>query len=339
MSNGPIPDALIYEVSPRDGLQNEPVVLPTEQKLALIARLVDAGVSDIEVTSFVRPRWIPQLSDALELCRALPRGVTTPSGAPVRYWGLVPNEVGLERAIEGGIRHVATFLSASETHNKKNVNRTVRESLATIEQIVGVASDEGIVVRGYISTVFGCPYEGPVQDARSGAFTLDHTLRIAERLLAAGVSSLALGDTTGMADPALVERTIAAVCGLGIGPERIAVHLHDTRGTALANAMAAWRCGVRQFDGSVGGMGGCPYAPGASGNAATEDLVNVFHQMGIRTGIDLDRLAEAGCFAEEALGRELPGRFHLYWKGARERILAGASSPLGTHSEPGVKSA
>ncbi|MBM4366894.1 MAG: hydroxymethylglutaryl-CoA lyase [Deltaproteobacteria bacterium] len=296
----------IFEVSPRDGLQNEAAVVSPEGKAALIEALVASGLRDIEITSFVRPRWIPQLSDAAELVRMLPRH------EGVRYWALVPNQVGLERAIECGIHHVATFLSASETHNKKNVNRTVRESLASVEELIGVARDEGMEVRGYISTVFGCPYEGDVP--------VESTLRIGERLLAAGAHTLALGDTTGMADPAQVERVLEAVTtGLGVGIDRVAVHFHDTRGTALANAVVAYRAGVRQIDGSVGGMGGCPYAPGASGNAATEDLVNVFEQMGVPTGVDLDRLGAAGCLAESLVGRELPGRFHLYWKGARQR--------------------
>ncbi|MSQ02060.1 MAG: hydroxymethylglutaryl-CoA lyase [Myxococcales bacterium] len=295
----------LYEVSPRDGLQNEAGVVSTEAKAQLIAQLVGAGVTDIEVTSFVRPGWIPQLSDAVELVRGLP----TRDG--VRYWGLVPNRVGLERALEGGIRHVATFLSASETHNKRNVNRTVRESLAGIEEVIAVARDEGVSVRGYISTVFGCPYEGRVP--------FEQTLRIVERLFAAGADMIALGDTTGMGDPRLVREVLTRLYAAGVSPEKVALHLHDTRGTALANALAGWEMGVRQFDGAVGGMGGCPYAPGASGNAASEDLVHTFHAMGVDTGVDLDRLAAAGCFAESLVGRELPGRYHLYWKGARQR--------------------
>ncbi|GDX81773.1 hydroxymethylglutaryl-CoA lyase YngG [Deltaproteobacteria bacterium] len=295
----------LYEVSPRDGLQNEAAVLPTEAKAELIGRLVGAGVKDIEVTSFVRPRWIPQLSDAAELVRMLPRV------EGVRYWALVPNRVGLERAMESGIRHVATFLSASETHNTKNVNRTVRESLASVEEVIGVARDDGIEVRSYISTVFGCPYEGDVP--------VENTLRIIERLMAAGAQRISLGDTTGMANPRQVREVIARVVAEGLPVESIAVHMHDTRGTALANALAAYELGVRQVDGSVGGMGGCPYAPGASGNAASEDMVFTFEAMGIDTGIDLEALAEAGCYAETLLGRELPGRFHLYWKGAHAR--------------------
>lgn len=295
----------LYEVSPRDGLQNEAAVVPTEAKAELIGRLVGAGVKDIEVTSFVRPRWIPQLSDAAELVRMLPRV------EGVRYWALVPNRVGLERAMESGIRHVATFLSASETHNTKNVNRTVRESVASVEEVIGVARDDGMEVRSYISTVFGCPYEGDVP--------VENTLRIIERLMAAGAQRISLGDTTGMANPRQVREVIARVVAEGLPVESIAVHMHDTRGTALANALAAYELGVRQVDGSVGGMGGCPYAPGASGNAASEDMVFTFEAMGIDTGIDLEALAEAGCYAETQLGRELPGRFHLYWKGAHAR--------------------
>lgn len=298
----------LYEVSPRDGLQNEAGVVGTEGKAEMIARLVASGIQDIEVTSFVRARWIPQLADAAELVRMLPRV------EGVRYWALVPNRVGLERALDSGIHHVATFLSASETHNKKNLNRTVRESLANVEEVLGVARDEGVVVRGYISTVFGCPYEGDVP--------FENTQRIVERLLEAGVDTVALGDTTGMGNPRQVAELVTRLVAEGLPVERIALHLHDTRGTALANALAAYDRGVRQFDGSVAGMGGCPYAPGASGNAASEDLVYTFEAMGIRTGIDLDALSAAGVFAEGLVGRELPGRFHLSWKGARERAAS-----------------
>lgn len=298
----------LYEVSPRDGLQNEAGVVGTEGKAEMIARLVASGIQDIEVTSFVRARWIPQLADAAELVRMLPRV------EGVRYWALVPNRVGLERALDSGIHHVATFLSASETHNKKNLNRTVRESLANVEEVLGVARDEGVVVRGYISTVFGCPYEGDVP--------FENTQRIVQRLLEAGVDTVALGDTTGMGNPRQVAELVTRLVAEGLPVERIALHLHDTRGTALANALAAYDRGVRQFDGSVAGMGGCPYAPGASGNAASEDLVYTFEAMGIRTGIDLDALSAAGVFAEGLVGRELPGRFHLSWKGARERAAS-----------------
>lgn len=298
----------LYEVSPRDGLQNEASVVSTAGKAELIGHLVASGIRDIEVTSFVRARWIPQLADAAELVAMLPRV------EGVRYWALVPNRVGLERALDSGIHHVATFLSASETHNKKNLNRTVRESLANVEEVFAVARDEGVTVRGYISTVFGCPYEGTLP--------IDNTLRIVERLLAAGVDTVALGDTTGMGNPRQVAEFVTRLEAEGLPVDRMALHLHDTRGTALANAIAAYDRGVRQFDGSVAGMGGCPYAPGASGNAASEDLVYTFEAMGIHTGVDLDALSAAGVFAEQLVGRELPGRFHLSWKGARERAAS-----------------
>lgn len=293
----------LYEVSPRDGLQNEPEVLSTDAKIHLIEGLVSAGFTDIEATSFVRPSWIPQLADAAEVVRRLPR---VPG---VRYWALVPNPRGLERALETGLRHVATFMSASETHNRKNVNRTRTESLAGLREVISIANDEGVAVRSYLSTVFGCPYEGavPVRDA----------VDLALALLEAGADTIALGDTTGMGDPALVQRVLAAMVAAGIPLERLALHMHDTRGTALANVLAGYQVGIRTFDGSIAGVGGCPYAPGASGNAATEDMVHMFQAMGIDTGIDLERAAATGADLSEQLGRELSGRFHRYWLGAR----------------------
>lgn len=298
----------IYEVSPRDGLQNEAAVVPTAAKAELIARLARSGLRDIEVTSFVRPRWIPQLADAAELVPMLPRV------DGVAWWGLVPNAVGLERAIACGVRCVATFLSASETHNKKNVNRTVRESLAGIEEVLGVARDEGLRVRSYISTVFGCPYEGQVAP--------EATLQLAERLFAAGADEVVLGDTVGMGNPRQVEEMVERCVRAGFPIDRLAVHFHDTRGTALANAYAAWQSGITTFDASVAGLGGCPYAPGASGNLATEDLVYMFEEMGVSTGIDLELLAEAGGYAERVLGRELSGRYHQYHQGAVARAVS-----------------
>lgn len=302
----------IYEVSPRDGLQNEPCVVPTASKAALIGRLVAAGCQDIEVTSFVRPRWIPQLADAAQLVAMLPRL------EGVRYWGLVPNPVGLERAIEAGLGHIATFLSASETHNLKNLNRTVRESLAGLDEVIAAACAGGIQVRAYISTVFGCPYEGDVAP--------EATLRIADRLLAAGAHTVVLGDTVGLGNPRQVEAILALLTGHGIPLDQLSVHFHDTRGTALANALAAWQAGITTFDGSVAGIGGCPYAPGASGNAATEDLVNLFEGMGVHTGVDLEALCEAGELARELLGRDLPGRYHQAWRGSQVRARAKSAS-------------
>jgi hydroxymethylglutaryl-CoA lyase len=295
----------IYEVSPRDGLQNEAVSISTADKVRLIEGLVGSGFTDIEVTSFVRPTWIPQLADAAEVVAQLPRS------EGVRYWGLVPNRQGLERALGVGLQHVATVMSASETHNQKNLNRTRRESLAALREVIGESVDSGVAVRAYISTVFGCPYEGAVDPARS--------VELALELVAAGADEIALGDTTGMANPRQVGAVVARMADAGIAVDRLALHLHDTRGTALANALAGWQAGVRTFDGSVAGVGGCPYAPGAAGNAATEDLVAMFEAMGVHTGVDLDATAEVGAFLADVLGRDLPGRYHRYHLGAGVR--------------------
>jgi hydroxymethylglutaryl-CoA lyase len=286
----------IYEVSPRDGLQNEATILPASAKVELIQRLVDAGMKDIEVTSFVRPSWIPQLSDAAEVVARLPKA------EDVRYWGLVPNRRGLDRAIDCGLTHVATFLSASETHNQKNLNRTQRETLAAQREVIESARAEHLRVRAYISTVFGCPYEGEV--------SVERTIQLAQALLEAGANCIVLGDTIGSANPAQVTRVIKAVADSGIPLESIALHMHDTRGTAVANVVAGLAAGIRTFDGSIAGVGGCPYAPGAAGNAASEDLIAVLEDMGWDTGIDLNRACEAGAYLADALGRELPGRMH-----------------------------
>ncbi|MEL6343709.1 MAG: hydroxymethylglutaryl-CoA lyase [Myxococcota bacterium] len=296
----------IYEVTPRDGLQNEPVIVPTDAKVELIERLVDAGYRDIEVTSFVKPSWIPQLADGVEVFRRL-----GPAPEGVRYWALIPNRRGLDRALDAGVRHVATFMSASETHNRKNVNRTRRESLSALEEVIATARAEGQTVRAYLSTVFGCPYEGHVDP--------DATVEIIQQLSAAGAQEIALGDTTGMGNPRQVQEIIARVVAAGIPLDQIALHMHDTRGTALANALAGYQAGVRIFDGSTAGVGGCPYAPGAAGNAATEDLVHMFQAMGSESPIDLDRAAEVGVFLADALGRELTGRYHRYHLGNAER--------------------
>lgn len=307
----------IFEVSPRDGLQNESEVVSTADKLHLIELLLDAGIRDIEVTSFVRPSWIPQLADAGELVEALPS--LRRDFPDARFWALVPNKRGLDRALDGGVQHICTFMSASETHNKKNVNRTRAESLAGLRDVVGIARDEGLGVRAYLSTVFGCPYEGEV--------AIDETRRLAGELLAAGADELALGDTTGMGNPRQVMAVLSALVEDGVPLDRIALHMHDTRGTALANALAGWQFGVRIFDGSVGGLGGCPYAPGAAGNAASDDLVQMLNAMGVDSGVDLDGLAEAGHFLAEVLGRPLPGRFHRYHAGKRAKAARSADPP------------
>jgi len=294
----------VHEVGPRDGLQNESVILSTEAKLAFIERLVASGLTDIEVTSFVKPRWVPQLADAVDLVRQLPDvpGVT--------WWALVPNRVGMERALEAGIPAVATFMSSSETHNKKNINRTIRESLAAQREVIATGVAEGLRVRAYLSTVFGCPYEGDVSP--------DRVLELCQELLEAGTERISLGDTTGMAHPTQVRELIKTLSDGGVPIERLALHMHDTRGAALANVLAGLDCGVRIFDASVAGLGGCPYAPGASGNLATEDLIHVLEAMGWETSAGLEGVARAGAFVADLLKKELPGRYHRYFLGTCE---------------------
>jgi hydroxymethylglutaryl-CoA lyase len=285
----------VYEVSPRDGLQNERATVPLRGKLRLIDSLVAAGLLRLEITSFVSPKWIPQLADADELSAH----ATPPPG--VTFSALCPNAKGLERARAGGMREIAVFLSASETHNRKNVNKSVAETLAAFEETIAPALGYGMRVRGYVSTVWGCPYEGDVDPKRA--------LEIARRLLAMGCYQVSLGDTIGVGTPRQTERVLQLMLG-EIPPGRLAMHMHDTRGTALANVLVGLEMGVRDFDASVGGLGGCPYAPGAAGNLATEDLVYMLHGMGVQTGIDLERLVEAGRVAESVVGRPLPGKVH-----------------------------
>ena len=284
----------VIEVGPRDGLQNEKVRVPASAKVELVERLVDAGLRDVEVGSFVHPKWVPQMADTAEVARRIRRV------DGVRYWALVPNARGLEFAVQANLTHIAVFLSSSETHNRKNINRSIAESLATVTEVTRTALGEGLTVRGYISTVFGCPYEGEVDFGR--------VLDIGAALLDAGVVQISLGDTTGMGIPPQVREGCARAVET-FGTERVALHLHDTRGLGLVNAAQALEVGVTTFDSSVGGMGGCPYAPGASGNVATEDLVQMLHAMGISTGVDLEALVDAAAFIEEKLKKRLPGRY------------------------------
>jgi hydroxymethylglutaryl-CoA lyase len=291
----------VYEVGPRDGLQNEARTVPTADKLALIGALAAAGLRRIEASSFVSPRWIPQLADAAEVTAALPAVDGT------SYVVLVPNAKGLDRLAaalsRAGEAHppveAAVFLSASETHNRKNLNRTVAETLAELDALVPAALARGLRVRGYVSTVWGCPYEGPVDPGRAA--------EIVERLLALGCHQVSLGDTIGVGTPSQTRRILALLRGRS-RPEQIALHMHDTRGTALANVLAGLEEGVTTFDASVGGLGGCPYAPGASGNLATEDLVYMLDGMGIETGVDFRKLVGAGALAQRLVGRPLPGK-------------------------------
>jgi hydroxymethylglutaryl-CoA lyase len=249
----------------------------------------------LEITSFVSPKWVPQLADAEELASSIrpPEGVT--------FSALCPNAKGLERALATGLSEIAVFMSASETHNQKNINKSIDRTLAVFSEIVPPAIEAGLKVRGYVSTVWGCPYEGPVSAARS--------VEIAQKLLDLGCYQISLGDTIGVGTPKQT-RDIVLRCLDAMRVDQFALHLHDTRGTALANILVGLEMGVRDFDASVGGLGGCPYAPGAAGNVATEDLVFMLHGMGIETGIDLDKLIEAGNVAERVLGRPLPGKVH-----------------------------
>jgi hydroxymethylglutaryl-CoA lyase len=291
-----LPDTVsVYEVSPRDGLQNERSTAPLASKLRLIDALVVAGLQRIEITSFVSPKWIPQLADGDEVALH----ANAPPG--VIFSALCPNAKGLERARAARMREIAVFVSASETHNKKNVNKTVADTLAAFDETVGPARAVGMRVRGYVSTAWGCPFEGEVAPKR--------VVAIAKQLIGMGCYQVSLGDTIGVGTPRQTEGLLELVLG-EIAADRIAMHMHDTRGTALANVLVGLEMGVRDFDASVGGMGGCPYAPGAAGNLATEDLVYMLHGMGVRTGIDLERLVEAGRVAESIAGRPLPGKVH-----------------------------
>ncbi|MBM4362898.1 MAG: hydroxymethylglutaryl-CoA lyase [Deltaproteobacteria bacterium] len=285
----------VFEVSPRDGLQNESEPVGVAGKVRLITALLDAGLRRVEVTSFVSARWIPQLADADELIPALPRR------EGVSLSALCPNTRGLERAVAAGLPEIAVFLSASETHNLKNTNKSIARSLDVYDELVPFALEAKLRVRAYVSTVWGCPYEGDVDPRRA--------LDLARHLIDLGCYQVSLGDTVGVGTPLQTAR----LCGLfldALPGEKLALHLHDTRGTALANALAGLAAGITTFDTSIGGLGGCPYAPGAAGNLATEDLVYMLHGMGIETGIDLPALVRAGDVAEQVVGRRLPGKVH-----------------------------
>ena len=284
----------IYEVGPRDGLQNESTSVPTAVKAEFIRRLVDAGLSVVEATSFVRPEWVPQLADAADLLAQLERA------DGVRYPVLVPNERGLDRALEAGVDEVAIFASATETFAQRNLNRTVAESLAMFAPVVSRAVDAGVRVRGYVSMCFGDPWEGEVP--------VEQVVRVGTAVLDMGCGQLSLGDTIGTGTPGHVTAVLDALGGAGVGAEHLAVHFHDTYGQALSNTVAALRWGVTVVDASAGGIGGCPYAQSATGNLATEDLVWLLDGLGIETGVDLDRLVATSTWMAEQLGRPSPSR-------------------------------
>ncbi len=302
------PSVRVVEVGPRDGLQNEKAIIPTAQKIRFIAMLAEAGLPVVEATSFVSPRAIPQLSDASEVMSGITHLPATD------YPVLVPNSRGMQRALAAGARSIAVFTAASESFTRHNINATIAESLANFRPIVALARQEGLPVRGYISTVFGCPYEGAVTPRKA--------LEVALALLEMGIAELSLGDTIGVATPNQVADVLSLLIEQGHIPiERIAVHFHDTRGTALANVLLALQMGVSTIDSSAGGLGGCPYAPGAAGNLATEDLLYMLHGMGIHTGVDLDRVVAATSFLAPLLGHAPTSKYYQAALAAGDAVI------------------
>jgi hydroxymethylglutaryl-CoA lyase len=283
----------IYEVGPRDGLQNEAKVLGVEKKAEFIRRLMEAGLVTVELTSFVPASWVPQLSDAEELVALL---------GPLsgRHPVLVPNQRGLDRALAAGVKEIAVFASATESFARRNLNRTVTESLSAFRPVVERAIESGLAVRGYISMCFGDPWEGAVAPAQVSAVAIE--------LAAMGCHELSLGDTIGVATPGQVVELINTLGATGLAPDRLAVHFHDTYGQALANTLTALQHGVTTVDSSAGGLGGCPYAASATGNLATEDLVWELHGLGIKTGVDLEKLCRTSLWMAGLLGRPSPSR-------------------------------
>ena len=285
----------VYEVGPRDGLQNEQTVVPVEVKAEFVRRLLSAGLTAVETTSFVSPKWVPQLADAEQLLTEL-----GPAPAGMRLPVLVPNSKGLDRALAAGVREVAIFASATEAFAGRNLNRTVAESLAMFRPVVDRARAEGLAVRGYLSMCFGDPWEGPVEPA----VVAGH----ARTLFDMGIGELSLGDTIGVATPGQVVAVLEALAQQGVTADRLAVHFHDTFGQALANTLIALQHGVTVVDAAAGGLGGCPYAESATGNLATEDLLWQLHGLGVDTGVDLTALVATSTWMAGQLGRPSPSR-------------------------------
>jgi isopropylmalate/homocitrate/citramalate synthase len=295
-------EVAIVEVGPRDGLQNEAGVVPTAAKIAFVDALSAAGHKAIEVSAFVSPKWVPQMADAADVFAGITR-------APdVRYSALVPNLAGLARAEAAGVRHIAIFAAASETFSTRNINQTIDESLETYRAVIAEAQARRIPVRGYLSTCFGCPFEGHVPPRK--------VADVARRLLELGVWQVAISDTIGVAHPVQVGEVLDAVTR-HVPLDALALHLHDTRGTALANVLAGLQYGVTTFDSAAGGLGGCPYAPGASGNLATEDLLYMLHGMGIQTGISLDGVVAASNALAASITHPLPSKYLQAVRGQR----------------------
>src|SRR5438874_3839980 len=290
----PVDTVRIVEVGPRDGLQNEKVVIPTEAKIAYITALADAGLKVIEAGAFVSPKWVPQMADTADVFRDIPKD------PGIEFPVLVPNMRGLDRAIDAGVKSIAIFTAASDTFNQRNINMTIDESFENYAPVVMRARSDGIRVRGYISTAFGCPYEGDVPPEK--------VLEVSARLLDLGCYEVSVGDTIGVGTPMQVQGVIGMLLQV-IPASKLAMHFHDTRGTALANSLAALEMGIATFDASSGGLGGCPFAPGASGNLATEDLIYMLDHMGIETGVALDRMVAASSIVGPYLDHPLPGRY------------------------------
>lgn len=299
----------IFEVGPRDGLQNEAVQIPTADKIKLIEAIALAGLKQIEITSFVSPKWIPQLADGPELARQLRLDPSVHTSA------LVPNLKGYESACAAELKQINLFMSASQAHSKKNINKSVEDALATMAEVAAVAKADGRRVRCYVSTAFACPYEGLVDPAQ--------VAMIVQKLLSMGIDEISIGDTIGAAVPSQVSRLVDLL-GRHMDLGALALHFHDTRGTALANVVAGLEAGVRIFDSSLGGLGGCPYAPGASGNLATEDLVYMLEGMGVSTGVDLEKLVDAAEMAQQLLGKKLPGRYLMARLAERQKAQGAA---------------
>jgi isopropylmalate/homocitrate/citramalate synthase len=289
------PHVTVYEVGPRDGLQNEAETLAVDARVRFIDLLTEAGLPAIEIGSFVSPTAVPQLADTEEVFRR----IRLASG--VRYPALVPNLRGLERAMAAGVREIAVFTAASETFNQRNIHAGIDESIERFQPVVARGREEGIRVRGYVSTAFGCPYEGEISP--------EAVREVVHKLLDLPVDEISVGDTIGVATPAGVYDVIETLYDSGVTRGVLALHMHDTRGTALANVYAGLECGITTFDSSSGGLGGCPYAPGASGNLATEDLLYLLEGLGIETGVTLPKVVAASRFLAEALGRRPPGRY------------------------------
>ena len=295
----------ICEVGPRDGLQNEASSVPAADKVRYIEMLVDAGVLVIEATSFVSPAAVPQLADADDVFPAIHKR------AGVRYIALVPNERGLDRALAAGVREIAVFTAASETFAQRNIRMSIDASLATFAAVIKRAHANGMQVRASVSTAFGCPFEGTVP--------VGNVVRVAQALLDAGADTLSIADTIGVATPNQVIDVVSALREAGIGLERFGLHFHDTRGTGLANIMAGLQLGVHEYDSSAGGLGGCPFAPGATGNVATEDVLYLLPGMGIETGIDIDRLRDASRFIDGVLNGRVVSRAYRALEAAATR--------------------